>query len=108
MLWEIRFTRDQFSIQAAVEKGRELPQWYIDEPDIEVSDHFYLQAFRDLHTCRQNGMGMGPIPWKDIILYADRYGLDEDLVEPFIHIIRCMDCAYIEWADKEMESKKNG
>lgn len=66
-------------------------------------DSFYLKAFRDLHTCRSVGMSLGPIPWIDVVYYAERFQLDHDLIEPFIYIIRAMDVAYQDWINKEQE-----
>lgn len=92
-----------FSVEAAAEKGRELPTWFIEEPEVEPGDEFYLRAFRDLDTCRSSSMSIGPIPWRDIIYYAERSGLEEDLIEPFIRVIRLMDSAHREWVAKETE-----
>lgn len=102
-MWELRCARDNFSLEAAAEKGRELPSWYLEEPQLLPGDHFYLKAFRDLHTCRSHGMSLGPIPWTAVLLYAEWIELDHDLVEPFVYIIRSMDVAYQDWINKEQE-----
>lgn len=99
----MRYNRDRFSVDAAKRKGRPLPDWYLDEPVIEASDMFYIKAFYDLNTCRSVGMGMGPIPWRDIISYAHFYQLDEDIVEAFVDIIREMDDAFLKWQSDEQE-----
>lgn len=78
----------------------------MDEPEIESQDIFYLKAFYDLNTCRAGGMGLCPIPWRDIVHYAEFYELDCDIVEAFIDIIRDMDGAYMEWQNDEAERKK--
>ncbi len=49
------------------------------------------------------GFAIGPIAWRDIILYADRAGLDPDVTEAFVVIIREMDGAYLEWQAQEQE-----
>lgn len=102
----MRCARDNFSIEAAAEKGRELPEWYYNEPQLLPGDEFYLKAFRDLHTCRQAGMELGPIPWDETVRYAQFYELEEDLIEPFLYIIRAMDVAYRDWMEKENERNK--
>lgn len=78
-----------------------MPQWYLDEPHLYPGDAFYLKAFFDLSTCRQMGMGLGPIPWDKILMYAKFNGLDEDVTEAFIVIIRELDIAFIEQVNKE-------
>ena len=66
----------------------------------------YLRAFRELSTTRQFGMGIGPIPWDRILLYAQWQGLDPDLTEALTVIIRCMDDVYLEWHAKDQERKR--
>lgn len=65
-----------------------------------------MKAFYDLSTCRSAGMGIGPIPWNAIIQYAGWYGLDRDVTEAFVDIIREMDSAYIEHTVEEQKRKK--
>lgn len=54
-----------------------------------------MKAFNDLSTCRSTSMSIGPIPWTAIIEYANWYGLEKDVTEAFIDIIREMDAIYI-------------
>ncbi len=68
---------------------------------------FYLKAFYDLSTCRSSGMGVGPIPWSAMIAYAEWYGLDRDVTEAFVDIIREMDSAYIEHTVEEQKSRQH-
>src|SRR5690606_30486884 len=98
--------KEKFSIDAAAEKGRKLPEWYLNEPVLSPGEDFYLKAFRDLTTCRSYSVSLGPIPWRDILLYAEYSGLEEDVIEPFIFIIRHMDDAYLKWSDSENERDK--
>lgn len=41
-------------------------------------------------------MSLGPIPWSKIVAYAGHYGLDEDVTEAFVDIIRTIDVRYME------------
>ncbi len=84
-----------------------MPAWYLDEPPLCSGDDFYLSAFWDLNTCRVNGFGLGPIPWDKVNTYALTARLDEDLIRPFIRIIRAMDTAYIDWMDKQETNNSN-
>jgi hypothetical protein len=60
------------------------------------------EAFRDLSTDREIGMGRGPIPWSAIHLYGERYGLVKDDFDRLVRIIRAMDGAYLSYfAERE-------
>lgn len=93
-----------FVLEASIERGRKLPKWASHEPSLLNGDEFYLEAFWELSTCRSIGMALGPIPWRDIVLYAQFVGLEYDLVTVFVGVIRSMDRAYLEWADKKKSS----
>ena len=102
----MRYERDSFSIDAAIRKNRPLPDWFMDEPEIEPQDRFFIKAFFDLDTCRSVGMDIGRIPWSIIVQYSDRYKLDEDVSEAFVDIIREMDNAFLKWNLGERERHK--
>lgn len=78
----------------------------MEEPFLEPRDAFFLRAFKELSTCRQIGMGPGPIPWDKIIAYGERAGLDEEMLEAFVLIMRQMDGAYLEWQEEERDKKE--
>jgi hypothetical protein len=52
-------------------------------------------AFRRLSTCRQLGMGMGPIPWTAVKDYALMEGMDRDEFTEFDYLIEAMDSEYL-------------
>jgi len=52
-------------------------------------------------------MALGPIPWDKILLYAQYNGLDCDLIDPFIQIIREMDSGYLNYQIKQQKARKN-
>lgn len=63
-----------------------------------------MKSFYDLGTERQSGMALGPIPWSRIVMYAQHYGLVDDVVEAFVDIIRTMDVKYMEY-NTEQQAK---
>lgn len=65
-----------------------------------------MKAFWDLSTCRQVGMGLGPIPWDSMVRYAQFYGLEDDVAEAFVYIIRAMDIVYLDWEREEAEQRR--
>lgn len=101
MEFELRFQRDGFSIESAIIKKRALPDWFVDAPDIEPVDNFFLKAFNDLSTMRTD---MNPIPWDKIIEYAEWHDVDRDFIDSFIEIIRIIDAFYLDWLAKEQQS----
>ena len=103
----MRLQRDGFSVEAAIRKGRPLPEWYEDEPVIDPADIFYLKSFYDLSTCRSSGMGIGPIPWTAMSRYVEYYKLAWDVAEAFIDIMREMDGAFIEDQTKEQKRQSD-
>lgn len=102
-MWELRFRRDQFSIDSAIAKGRALPDWYLDEPDCWPEDAFYMQWFWRLSTERQIGQFVGPIPYTRIEERARRSALggDEALEELFCLVMEGLDSAFLEWMRSE-------
>jgi len=104
--WELVYHENSFVIEAAIERGVEPPSFLKPEPLLLPGDQFYLDAFWDLSTCRQMGMGLGPIPWKDILEYAQYKELDCDLVDMFFLTIRAMDRVYLDWSDKRADKNK--
>ncbi len=62
-----------------------------------------MKAFHDLGTCRFSGMGIGSIPWTSIMQYANWYGLEKDVTEAFVDIIREMDSAYVSYQSEEQK-----
>lgn len=89
-----------------VERGVPLPAWATDCPELALGEGFYLSAFTDLSSCREVGFGIGPIPWRDAIHYAQFKGLDDELTELFWVVISAMDSAYLAWASKEKPGGK--
>jgi hypothetical protein len=60
----------------------------------------WLNAFWELSTDRQIGMGVGAIPASAITEWAARAGLDDIEAESFRSCIRAMDRAYLDFANK--------
>lgn len=78
----------------------------------------YYNAFWELTSCRQIGMGVGPIPWTAVEAYGHSNGFDEpvtlvtedgvevnDLMDDLHYFITMMDSAYMKWSAKKSESK---
>jgi hypothetical protein len=72
------------------------------EPDIGPFS-YYLDAFRELSTCRINSMALGPIPFTSIVEYHKIFG-DCDFDE-FNYIIRLMDNRLLDLESKKSKEK---
>jgi hypothetical protein len=75
------------------------------EPDVGPYS-FYLAAFNELGTCRQVGMGLGPIPFTSIVSYFNLYGEGILDFEDFLYIIRCMDSKFMSLVNKTPDKGK--
>jgi hypothetical protein len=79
-----------------VDKGREPPPQYFEQPDVPLHLHGIWDAFFELTTERQIGMAAGPIPASIIKRYgAGEYGLEGDELDRFYRIIGRMDGEYL-------------
>ena len=75
---------------------------------VDDAGSFYLRAFSELSTCRQVGFDAGPIPWRDVVAYADRAGLDDDNERSFVAILRELDEAYLKHRDESSRAQRGG
>lgn len=60
-----------------------------------IGDDVWIADFMELHTCRDIGMGEGPIPWTAIRDYAADRGIAGPDRRAFETVIRHMDAAYL-------------
>jgi hypothetical protein len=99
----MRLAKEGFSVDAAIAKGRELPEWFLEEPDLPPGGQFFFQAFQDLSTGRQWGEHPGPISWQSIVAYAAYHSLDESATDVLLNVIRTMDNAYLDWLGEQIK-----
>lgn len=70
------------------------------EPDVGPFS-LYLDAFRELSSCRINGMAVGQIPFTAIVEYARLFDIDD--FPDFHYLIRLMDDCFL---DLELKKSK--
>ena len=70
-------------------------------------DHFafYIDAFRELNSCRDYGMGLGPIPFTAIAEYAKIYEVED--FDEFLYYIRVMDNQFIKSQNGRASKERN-
>lgn len=67
-------------------------------------DIFYLRSFWDLNSTRC--YEFGPIPWDIILKYGHHIGLDADIIDTFIAIIRAMDSSFLDWSKGLVDAER--
>ena len=66
---------------------------------------FWIDAWRELYSCRQIGSGLGPIPFTAIVEYAKVYEIED--FEEFLFMIRIMDNTYLNLREKKNDGRRN-
>jgi len=74
-------------------------------PPVTDADRWLLRAFWDLTSSRQYGQAIGGIPWRDIVAYGERSGLDGDVLSMFVRVIRSLDGEYLRWEAEEAKKR---
>jgi len=75
-----------------------MPEWADNEPLIHPGDEFFLSAFHLLNT------GETRSTWSEIVLFADRHGIDKDFSDIFVSIIRELESVYFEFSSKKLKA----
>lgn len=88
-------------------KGRELPEWYLQEPVLLPGEDFYVRAFYRLSADRSSSnIGVGCIPYTSRVLYAERAGFDGCMVDAFVDIIGLIDGRYVSLQEERISKEQ--
>ena len=101
----MRYQRDGWSIEQGLEKGRQPPDWFMEDMELGPMEVFYIRQFFDLSTERQIGMAIGPIPVSKIKEYGKRAGLEPDVLMVYEYVMKAMDNAYLEHIQEQNKKK---
>lgn len=82
-------------IEAAIRRRQPLPDAIMDAPELYAGLEAYYEAFIELSTCRDHGMGVGPIPWTAVDRYAERHGFRGDGFFYLLKMVRALDDAFL-------------
>lgn len=88
-----------------LQERRPLPDFIKNAPELMPGLELYLNAFWELHTCRQIGFGVGPIPWTAVRHYGNMLDLDELEFSEFSYLIKQLDSAYLQWRNEQDKTK---
>lgn len=90
------------------ESGREPPHQFYERPEIPNHLRTYWDAFDDLSTERQNGMGIGYIPHSKIKQYvSDDMGLCGEAHGFAVDLLREVDRRYVAMVSEAINKKPN-
>jgi hypothetical protein len=93
-------------LQQAQRQRGPIPQVILDAPELQIGLEWTYSAFGKLTTCRQIGMGIGPIPWTAINEFCVKHQLNSDDQDDFEYLIEQMDDAYVQHMNKKAERDK--
>lgn len=80
-----------------------------DQGEVSIARfEFYIDAFRELSTCRPSSQGLGPIPFTAIVEYARVFDVDD--FEEFLYLVRLMDDVVLDNVNSKtnIEGNSNG
>lgn len=103
----MRWARDGFSVEAARAKRRPLPDdhWFYDKPAIPPGLDLFMNAYRDLATCRPPD---GAIPWTAAMQWAERKGLPPGFADVLWGVIWRVDLAERNWRAEDIKRETGG
>jgi hypothetical protein len=94
---------EQLGWEAHLRYGYPLPEQLQNPPVLEEYLQLYMKAFRHLSTCRQMGMGPGPIPWTAVVEYARIQAFDSVQTEALHYHVERLDGAYLSFCDRQIK-----
>jgi hypothetical protein len=72
-----------------------------DEPKLTAFQQLAFTAWRDLCGERAVGLSLGPIPWRAIVAWCDRYRVSD--AEGLIELVQCIDTEWLSHASSRAE-----
>lgn len=99
---------EEIALAAIRNFGGRMPEFLKNSPRLQPGLELHYRAFWELTSCRQYGMGVGPIPWTAIKEWCEvNYTLDEPDFEYFSAVLRGLDAIYMKWVNVT-KGNKNG
>ena len=94
----MRFRDREFSIRQAIRKGRGLPAWYLECPEIPDGAQWIIKAYWELASERKQN---GSIPWSAARHWYAVSGNLESIWGLFWRCIQTIDAAYGRETDRQ-------
>jgi hypothetical protein len=105
LYWHEQGPIQQHVAVSAKRIGR-VPEKLNNVPELRWGLQMYWEAFGDLDTERNHGMGWMYIPWSSIVRYAEFYELDDEQTDRLLTHIQAMDRAYVKQLIADADAKK--
>ena len=80
--------------------GLPLPDRIQKAPELRFGLQLYYAGFLDLTSCRNIGMGLGPIPLLSMLEYCLINDISGEQREDFVWFIQRLDHKYLSWSSK--------
>ena len=82
-----------------------MPDWYEEEPHLMPGERFYITAYFDLCTCKNQN---GDIPWNVINEYGRCKGLEDVTLTLFINVIIYMNALRMKESENKTLKRQKG
>lgn len=82
-------------IKQSANNNQPLPERILNKPQLHKGLTLFLEAFYELSSDRQTGLGVGYIPFTAIKSYADEYGFEGEQREDLFYFVREIDKAIV-------------
>lgn len=93
---------EKFIIEQCIRQNMPLPDAIANAPVLEIGLDLFFTAFMDLNSCRNIGVGEGPIPWTAKQMYAkEELNLEGEQRDDFFYYINRLDTAYLDHKAKQ-------
>lgn len=99
---------EQIILDQARKQNLPIPDKIKNAPELLPGLAFYYLAFKQLSTCRQIGMGEGPIPWLATEAYCTRHEVEGEDYDIFVALIEAMDMEYLKYRHGTTSGKGKG
>lgn len=76
------------------------------EPEVDEGIRIMVRAYSELSSCRNVGMGIGPIPWTAMLEWCRHHNLRRDVSNHLINVLRLVDADTLRKAAERAKAKK--
>lgn len=101
----MRYAVDGWVVEAAIRKGRALPDWATKASELTIFEQTYLTAFWCLSSERK--YEGGPIPHSSMVEYCNIMELNYNLSDVLIGIVKLLDNEYRKLRASELSKSRN-
>ena len=105
-MWELKYGEHEETMWARLGDASHIPDQLKNAPVLMDGQEFYWNAFWRLSSDRPVGMGLGPIPFSSVVMYASLYDMDHEGLTELAHIMQGMDNAFLKYQQEKSDKEK--